>query len=222
MGGHAFKNLQCPRMPPSVYSDIKSTAAAALQTIFTHVTVPREVLGKSDYGDADFLVSAPFGRADEFDLTTFPFQEAVDAVKKALNTPHGRQGILTPTCLYFAVPMPSAFSLDDDDESDDEQKYWVQVDAKICFNPKIFSWMEFELNHATQSSILGSMVKPLGLTINQQGLHLRVEEIESTNRDASMVFLSIDPWTVARALGLSRKRVDGGFKSAEESMSSLT
>jgi hypothetical protein len=222
MGGHAFKYLDCPRMPPSVYNEIKSSAAAALRTVFTNVTVPHEVPGKTDYGDVDFLVSAPFGRFDEFELTTFPYQEAVDAVKKALNTPHGRQGYLTPTCLYFAVPMPSAFSLDNNDESDNEPELWVQIDAKICFNPKIFSWMEFELNHATQSSILGSMLKPLGLTINRQGLHLRVEEIESTNRDASMVFLSIDPWTVARALGLSRKRVDGGFKSAEESMSSLT
>lgn len=222
MGGHAFKYLYCPRMPASVYNEVKTSTAAVLRTIFTHVTVPHEVPGKPDYGDVDFLVSAPFGRAEEFNLTTFPFQEAVDAVKKALNTPYGRQGNLTPTCMYFAVPMPSTFSLDDDDESDDDQEYWVQVDAKVCFNPNIFSWVQFELNHATQASILGSMIKPLGLTINHQGLHIRVEEIESTNRDASMVFLSIDPWTVARALGLSRKRVDGGFESAEQRMSSLT
>ena len=181
MGGHAFRCLHCPRIPPSVYHDIKSSAFAALQTVFTHVTVPHEVPGKPSYGDIDFLVSAPFGRADEFDLTTFPYQEAVDAVKKALSTPHGRQGILTPTCMYFAVPMPSALSLDDDDESDDEQEYWIQLDAKVCFNPRIFSWMEFQLNHATQSSILGSIIKPLGLTLDTQGLHIRVEEVESTN-----------------------------------------
>ena len=222
MGGHAFRYLHCPRIPPSVYHDIKSSAFAALQTVFTHVTVPHEVPGKPSYGDIDFLVSAPFGRADEFDLATFPYQEAVDAVKKALNTPHGRQGNLTPTCMYFAVPMPSAYSLDDDDESEDEQEYWVQIDAQVCFNPEMFSWMEFQLNHATQSSILGSIINPLGLTLDPQGLHIRVEEVESTNWAGSMVFLSRDPWTVSRVLGLSRKRVDGGFSSAEESTSNLT
>jgi hypothetical protein len=70
-------------MPPSVYNDIKSSAAVALRTVFAHVTVPHEIPGKTDYGDVDFLVSAPFGRAEELDLTTFPFQEAVNAVKKA-------------------------------------------------------------------------------------------------------------------------------------------
>ena len=61
------------------------------------------------------------------------------------------------------------------------QEYWIQLDAKVCFNPRIFSWMEFQLNHATQSSILGSIIKPLGLTLDTQGLHIRVEEVESTN-----------------------------------------
>ncbi|KAH6618620.1 hypothetical protein C7974DRAFT_426890 [Boeremia exigua] len=224
MGGHAFKDLYCPRIPPNVYAEVKSITTAALRTVFSHVTVPFEIPGKPDYGDIDFLVSAPLGEAD-LTLSTFPFQRVVQAIKYALDTPHGRRGFLTPDCMYFAIPMPatsSACCLDDNEGcdisecSDEEPETWVQIDVKVCFKPESFLWTTFELDYASQSSILGSMVNPLGLTLDPEGLHVRVREMESTDWAGSMVWVSKDPWTVCRVLGLSRKVVDGAFESGEE------
>jgi hypothetical protein len=81
----------------------------------------------------------------------------------------------------------------------------------------MFSWMTFELNYASQSGILGSMIKPLGLTLDPQGLHIRVEEIEVMDWPGSLVWVTKNPWMVCRVLGLGRRVVDGGFMSAEES-----
>lgn len=220
MGGHAFKSLHCPRMPPETYVQVKSIASAALQKVFTNVTVPLEVPGKADHGDCDFLVSTPFGDSSVLTSDTFPFESVVDAIKQALNTHHGRRGFLAPTCMFFAIPMPLSSTpgyLNEGESSGEEIQFWAQIDIEVCFKPETFSWKTFELNYASQSSILGSMVKPLGLTLDPEGLHVRVKEMESTDWAASMVWITKDPWTVCRILGLSRRAVDGGFKSAEES-----
>lgn len=184
MGSNAFKSLHCPRIAPEVYVKVNAIITAALQTVFTHVTLPLEIPGKADYGDVDFLVSAPFGDCTELSLTMFPFLTVIDAIKHALDTPYGRRGFLTPDCMYFAIPMPAstfsstATSLAGCQDSVDERSSWVQVDVKICLKPEMFSWMTFELNYASQSGIMGSMIKPLGLTLDPKGLHIRIEEIE--------------------------------------------
>ena len=43
MGGHAFKNLYCPRINPNVYCKVKAQATIALHTVFAHVVVPTEM-----------------------------------------------------------------------------------------------------------------------------------------------------------------------------------
>lgn len=223
MGGHAFKGLYCPRISPDVYAKVKNITTAALQTVFTYVVVPLEVPGKADYGDIDFLVSAPFEDSTDLTLTTFPFQSVMRATKHSLSTSRGRRGFLTPDCMYFAIPLPSAVPTIriDDEDSEEEREAWVQIDVKICFRPKTFSWMTFELNFASQSSMLGCMIKPLGLTLDPDGLHLRVEEIEDTDWAGSMVSVSKDSWTVCQVLGLGRRVVDGGFESSEQSESDM-
>ena len=77
--------------------------------------------------------------------------------------------------------------------------------------------MTFELGYASQSGILGGMVKPLGLTLNPEGLHVRIVEMEGMDWAGSMVWITKDPWTVCRVLGLGRRVADGGFESGEES-----
>ncbi|KAJ4358991.1 hypothetical protein N0V95_002607 [Ascochyta clinopodiicola] len=219
MGGHAFKTLHCPRIPAEVYAKVKTITTHALETVFSNVTVPFEIPDKSDFGDIDFLVSAPFGDCSTLSLTTFPFPTVIEAIKHALGTSHGRRGFLTPDCMYFAIPLPAKLNTiaeDDADSSDEELESWVQVDVKICFKPEMFSWMTFGLNYASQSGVLGSMVKPLGLTLDPEGLHIRVQEMEDTDWPGSMALVTQDPWTVCRILGLGRRAVDGGFESSEE------
>lgn len=108
--------------------------------------------------------------------------------------------------MYFAVRV-----------SGQESEFWVQIDIKICFKPELFAWQTFELNYASNSRIMGSMVKPLGLTIDPNGLSIRVEEIEGTNFSRSLVQVSNDPKDTLRILGLDRRIINKGFETKEES-----
>jgi hypothetical protein len=206
MGGHAFRDLHCPRISADIYAKVKLQTTAALRTIFSHLVVPTELPEKDDYGDIDFLVSGPLHSPRSTTIDDFDWPGTVYAIKSAFNTTHGRRGFLNPGCMYFAIRAPG-----------DNNDFWVQVDVKVCFKPDMFEWETFELNYASNSKMLGSMVKPLGLTIDPEGLHIRVEEMEETNFPGSMVWISKDPRDVLRVTGLDRRIVDAGFKTKDES-----
>jgi hypothetical protein len=206
MGGHAFRDLYCPRISANTYAKVKLHTTAALRTIFSHVVVPTKLPEKDDYGDIDFLVSSPLHSPTNTTIDDFDWSGTVYAIKSALNTTHGRRGFLNPGCMYFAIRAP-----------EHNADFWVQVDVKVCFKPDMFEWETFELNYASNSKMLGSMVKPLGLTIDPEGLHIRVEEMEETNFPGSMVWVSKDPRDVLRVTSLDRRIVDAGFKKKHES-----
>ncbi|CAG5155431.1 uncharacterized protein ALTATR162_LOCUS3659 [Alternaria atra] len=205
MGGHAFKGLYCPRISPAVYNKVKAQTTAALQTIFAQVVVPTEMPCKDDYGDVDFLVCGPLHSRGSTTLDDFPWQSTICLIKDVLDTTHGRQGYLTQDCMYFAIDAPHG-----------EENYFIQIDVKVCFRPELFHWCHFELNYASNSKMIGSMIKPLGLTIDSEGIHIRVEEIEETNFPGSMVWISKDPKDALRILGLDRRILNAGFKIRDE------
>jgi len=202
MGGRAFKDLDCPRMAPDVYIKVKSQVTIALRTIFTHVVVPTEMPEKTDYGDVDFLVAPSSGTI----INKFDWKGTVDAIKNVLKTAHGRHGFLTPDCMYFAIAAPG-----------NDEKYWIQIDVKVCFKPELFTWYTFEYNYASNSRIIGSMIKPLGFTIDLDGLHVRVEELETSNFPDSLIWVSKDPKDVLRMLGLDSRFITAGFTTKAES-----
>jgi hypothetical protein len=206
MGGHAFHGLYCPRISADIYAQVKLNTTAALRTLFSHVGVPTEMPEKEDYGDVDFLVSGPLLSPSSTTMDNFDWSGTVSAIKSVFNTTHGRRGFLNPGCMYFAIRVPGHGN-----------DFWVQVDVKVCFKPEMFEWETFELNYASNSKMIGSMVKPLGLTIDPEGLHIRVEEIEETNFPGSMVWVSKDPRDVLRITGLDRRIIDAGFNTQNES-----
>jgi hypothetical protein len=206
MGGHAFHDLHCPRFSPDVYANVKRQTTATLRTIFSHVVVPTEMPEKHDFGDIDFLVSGPLYSHTRTSIDNFDWVGTVAMIKSALNTTHGRRGFLNPGCMYFAIRAPG-----------DDNDFWVQVDLKVCFKPEMFEWETFELSYASNSKMIGSMVKPLGLTIDPEGLHIRVEEMDETNFPSSMVWVSKDPRDVLRFAGLDMRIVNAGFKTQDES-----
>ncbi|KAH9865049.1 hypothetical protein IAQ61_008995, partial [Plenodomus lingam] len=206
MGGQAFKNLNCPRMAPAAYHSIKMHATTALKTVFPHVVVPTEMPEKPDFGDVDFLVSpAKSTTMDKFDWIT-----TVESIKAIFGTTHGRRGFLTPDCMYFAIA------------ADEDHDSWVQIDVKVCFKPELFTWCAFEHNYASHSKVIGSLVKPLGLTLDPEGIHIRVEEMEDTNFPGSMVWINKDPKDMLRIVGLDRRLLDAGFTTRTEIYKAFT
>jgi hypothetical protein len=211
MGGHAFRGLHCPRISKEVYARVKQQTTAALKTVFSHVVVPTEMPEKEDYGDIDFLVSNPFHSPASTSVGNFDWIGTIQVIKSALDTTHGRRGFKNPECMYFAIRTPCV-----------EDAFWIQVDVKVCFKPELFEWATFELHYASNSKMIGSMVKPLGLTIDPEGLHIRVEDVDKTNFSGSMVWISREPRDILGIMGLDRRILDAGFKTKDESECSAT
>lgn len=176
-----------------------------LLKLFKRVVVPTEMPSKSDYGDVDFLVSGFLNTAPDAALD---WPATVAGIKDALQTVHGRRGFLTPENMYFAVQAP----VPEDDQ------YWVQIDLKVleATNQNSFEWELFELYYASGLKMMASLMKPLGITIDPEGLHIRVEEMEATNHPGSLVFVSKEPTDVLKILGLDKRFLYGGFSSKED------
>ncbi|KAF2873132.1 hypothetical protein BDV95DRAFT_467768, partial [Massariosphaeria phaeospora] len=224
MGGHAFHDLHTPRIPPALYLAAREKTTAILRLLFARVVVPTELPEKPDYGDIDYLVCEPLPilTSSAPSSAAFPWAAAVRTLKEVLDTPHGNRGfhnpdviflamrppVLDPTCCSSAAPAPD---------------FWIQVDVKVCEDPERFEWQRLQLNYASGAKMLSSMGKPLGLTMNPEGLWVRVEDMEGGNWAGSMVWLSKETGDALKVFRLDgRWMAEGGFKGKEEIYTYLT
>lgn len=82
----------------------------------------------------------------------------------------------------------------------------------------IFLGFLFKHAHGDLWNLLGSIIRPYGLTVDEVGLYLRIPEIEKLDKKKAKVLLTTDPCEVLRFLGL---RFDGprweeAFDSTEQ------
>jgi hypothetical protein len=118
------------------------------------------------------------------------------SLKAAKFTKHG-------VTTSFAVPHPTLANA------------YAQVDAHECLPGRV-TWEAWSGGYGDLVQILGVMNRPLGLTMNDKGLYVRLKEIEPTNRKASMIFLTDTPEGVCEFLGLDRSKWLEGFNNLEE------
>jgi hypothetical protein len=209
MGGRAFRYLFTPRISQELYLQAREEVKNCLQTLFRYVCVPFEMPSKTDFGDVDFLVAGPLTQQVTIfhhGNSTFDYAYHVEAIKRVLSTPFGRKGYLTERVMYFAIPAPGR-----------EDEFWIQIDIKVCEDPYRFEWERFCLNYATASALLGSMVKPLGLTLDLDGLYLRVDGLEKAHWEKSFVFLTRSPKEALKILGMDKRLLTGSFNVNAES-----
>lgn len=181
--------LATSRLSHANYNRLKQTLKPIMCRFYDQVIISREAPEKPDHGDVDFLVQDPKPH------TSFA------ALQQALNAPSALAS--TPT-MYFAVPLPDPSPI---------QEY-AQVDVHVC--PGTIAWLSFRNSYGVTWQILGNVVRPLGLTPNDVGLFLRIEEGESRNRKDSMVFLTSDPRSVLEFLGLSWSAWERDFETVDE------
>jgi hypothetical protein len=214
MGGLAFasgpNSLSTPRMPLAVYEAVKSQCHEILKQYYVHVATPIEGPGKTDYGDVDFLVACPT-------LLCHGSNHAV-TLGKALGTEHGTSGKGSST-VSFALPWPKevegeATASHHGPEEGNANKF-VQVDVNVCHAKDEWEWMLFHHAHGDLWNILGSTIRKLGLTVNNIGLFLRIEEIELIDRKKSIVLLTKKPSEVLSFLGLDEAQWWHQFESAQ-------
>ena len=196
MGGKAFTRLNpplsTPRLPPHVYWPLRESLLSLVTKYYKYASSPLEAPEKESFGDIDILASEPLG-----DVQTTP-----DELGKAL---HAKATLKAPGpgSRSYAIPYPG---------SDDE---FVQVDVHVC-HMETYTWELFTHSHGDLWNLLGTSIRPFGLTANDVGLHLRIAEIEEANRKKSLLFLTADPSSVLRFLGLDIERYWQPFETSEE------
>ncbi|OAA54663.1 hypothetical protein ISF_08264 [Cordyceps fumosorosea ARSEF 2679] len=222
MGGSAFScgraPLRTPRMLPSIYHAQKQRCQALLRKLYVHVDSPIDGPGKKDFGDIDILV---FQRRPEAPpppqplSDTEPGYELIHELATLLGSK--RTQFAEKSSSNLAIPWPT--DADDqvtpdaaDDASaaapsspgsspDKEQKY-IQVDVRISPSLEEHNWMLFKHAHGDIWNIIGCLVRPYGLTIDDTGMYLRIPEIEKKNKKLAKVHLTSDPNRVLDFLGL--------------------
>ncbi|KAL6880852.1 hypothetical protein J3F83DRAFT_9063 [Trichoderma novae-zelandiae] len=229
MGGSAFAQgqdpLSTPRMPKEIYEATKSRCEKILLDLYSCVESPLEGPAKKDYGDIDFLVASPKSDAAKGSLAIPTIAQAIGAQRKIV------AGGAEPAA-NLAIPWPEE-DKDEDDEDEDKDdkdkdnkddkdkeeatKKYIQVDVRVCESEDKLRWMLFKHGHGDFWNVVGSIIRPYGLTVDETALWLRVPEIEAHNRKRARIFLSSDPARVMDFLDMPMEGYwDKAFSSMEE------
>lgn len=197
MGGKAFSpTLRTPRMSPEAYHALLSKYISILSKHYVHVGSPREAPEKTSHGDIDILVCTPIHNSppDTAGLT------------KIL---HATKSIAAKPATLFAIRYPSELP------SNEEGDYHIQLDIQRCDTVDKFNWMLFFNSSGDFWNILGTALRRYGLTANDRGLHLRVREIETENKQHALISLTSDPGDLLEFLGLDVKDFNKGWSTLE-------
>ncbi|KAL2020164.1 hypothetical protein VTK56DRAFT_8688 [Thermocarpiscus australiensis] len=236
MGGSAFSSLPnppyTPRMPPAVYRRVRSACHAALRELFICVATPIEGPGKKDHGDVDILVALErrfmFPQTPDDQNQTSPHDLMADIQRLV----QAEYAIVHPTGMSanLAIRWPPGLedqvSTEDEvrgvgevagEDGDSRDKY-IQVDVRICQNVDQLCWSLFKHAHGDIWSLLGSTIRPYGLTVDEEALWLRIPEIEQFDRKRAKVCLSQDPVEILHFLGL---KIEGFWEEPFESVEAL-
>ncbi|KND87503.1 hypothetical protein TOPH_07802 [Tolypocladium ophioglossoides CBS 100239] len=190
-------------MPRDVYETVKSRCHAILRELYVHVASPIDGPGKQDFGDIDILLACPKdGSTDE--------QEGLSTVVKALGATRcivnqgASSNLALPWPTLEPTPTPERNSSVSGAEAKDKhaEERYIQVDIHIFSSVKEMEWMLFRHGHGDIWSILGSVIRPYGLTVDEGSLWLRVPEIERSNKNRAKVFLTSEPSEVFEFVGL--------------------
>jgi hypothetical protein len=211
MGGNAFPTLRVPRLKPEEYNEVLARTLGILKQFYSHVSVAPEAPGKPDYGDIDILVSEPYEESSKppsdatSDSTTTTYNAISSKARKELiiKSLNAVQSTKLGVTTSFAVPHPTF------------PDTYAQVDTHECLPGRV-AWEAWMGGYGDMTQILGVLNRPLGLTMNDLGLFVRVKEVEKNNRKASMVMLTNTPEGVCEFLGLDRKQWLDGFETEEE------
>ncbi|KAF9737368.1 hypothetical protein PMIN06_001231 [Paraphaeosphaeria minitans] len=202
MGGQAFAHIvsdtliNVPRMLPDTYYQVASDVRLKLETLFYHVTIPRVAPGKSDFGDIDLIVEGIRDPTNNKNI----WATVQDVLGAELYVHPHHFGIKHPT-------SPDAY---------------VQVDVELSpgsdtkHGAELFEWTKFMKSDSDLLQIVGVVHRSLGITCNDKGMHIRVEEVEPYNRKKSMLLLTRDPDQAMDFYGYDKAKYYQGFDSETE------
>ncbi|KXJ91900.1 hypothetical protein Micbo1qcDRAFT_224011 [Microdochium bolleyi] len=229
MGGSIFskgsKPLYTPRMPPQVYEHVRNHCHARLRGLFVAVATPLEGPAKPDFGDVDISLAWP--RAELFPTRAalqtrarFPgsLLEAAAAAVGAVRTqgvngssseihaavawPEEYAPLIPPLSTVAEEGMSAAATTAEKLPPARQAEAYIQVDLHIFPDIQTLQWQLFKHAHGDLWGILGSTIRPYGLTADEVGLYLRIPEIEKLDHKRAKVFLTSEPGEVLSFLGM--------------------
>lgn len=241
MGGSAFstglKPLLTPRMPPAVYLAQRARCQALLRTLYHHVDTPIDGPAKKDFGDIDILV---FGRRDDAGPepeATAHTRKATEVMREVATLLGAERSIVVESggaSSNMAIPWPKVDATDTeadpaakDVDENGRQKY-IQVDVRVSPSLESHRWMLFKHAHGDIWNLVGSLVRPYGLTVDDTGMWARIPEVEAIYKQRAKVHLTSSPPAVLSFLDLpttgahARRWVDEPFPSQDDMFEYVT
>ncbi|KAJ8111554.1 hypothetical protein ONZ43_g5593 [Nemania bipapillata] len=215
-------------MNPDVYRAVRDRCQEKLRGLFVVVASPIEGPAKTSFGDIDLFVAwerkdylPPLEPASPGEPTETPM-DAIYRVLGAIRCKSSNKNVAS-----MAIPWPEDFPYSDvetkteplpetstnesvgernNDEGEKQvsepKRPCIQVDLHICETLEYLQWMLFKHAHGDLWNLLGSMIRPFGLTIDEVALYVRIPEIEELDKKQAKVELSRDPVSILRFLGL--------------------
>ena len=244
MGGSAFADpkdpsgsLHTPRMPLHIYNYARDRALRILDNLYAHARCPIEAPAKADYGDVDILVACPH---DQAKTTTASLAAALGATQYKNNGPMTNFALPWPTVEELnaslspdiitttAQPNVAATSPSTNSKTSlgashhdttnlhttDIPRY-IQLDVHACPTAEHFHWELFHQAHGDLWNILGGMIWPYGIVVNNVGLYLRLAGVHNISKDQRMIQLTTSPDAVLDFLDLDRRRYWTPFESLD-------
>jgi hypothetical protein len=203
MGGKAFKNhatasgkpAQVPRLPLELYQVIAAQCQSKLESLFDRVVIPRDAPAKKDFGDIDFLASG-------IKSAVCSRKEIWATIKDVLGAELHFAGGFSHS---YGIPHPSV------------PDAYVQVDVELSpgdgtpDGPELFEWIRFMQSDSDLLQIVGVSHRSLGLTCTDQGLQVRIADIEPYNKKKALLFLTRDPNKAMEFYGFDTAKYWTGF-----------
>ncbi|KAB5580776.1 hypothetical protein GE09DRAFT_1213214 [Coniochaeta sp. 2T2.1] len=226
MGGSAFArapySLDTPRMPPGVYHNLKSACHARLREMYLYVASPIDGPGKQDHGDIDIIVflekQSIFPSSSQVQLPhPRTGHEPLEQIAETLGAKHAiyQQPMFASANLALRWPEDDEIMAESDSSATAQKPRHDQVDVKIACSLEEFHFSLFRHSHGDLSQIIGTSIRPVGLTIDEKALYIRIPEIENSDRKRAKVELTSDPVEILQFLGLRGHRIDSKHPSGE-------
>ncbi|KAM0343424.1 hypothetical protein ACHAPU_008605 [Fusarium lateritium] len=96
------------------------------------------------------------------------------------------------------------------------QRLHIQVDVTFCFEVRQAKYMRFFQSHGDIWQMLGSTIRPFGLTVDNVGLWIRIPEIERINRNHAKIWLTSQPNIILKFLDVAVPQYWRPFLSIQE------
>ncbi|OBS25410.1 hypothetical protein FPOA_05943 [Fusarium poae] len=90
-----------------------------------------------------------------------------------------------------------------DSITNDKSGFYIQVDIHYCDTVKQAKYLRFHQAHGDIWQLLGSVIKPFGLTVDNVGLWIRIPEVELIDKKRAKILLTSVPNQILDFVGVS-------------------